>query len=228
MDYSRPKECYQGNGGEFCFNARATDYLTFIDRIAAHAAAIKGVPAYASMRFMRHTDAYLGMQRFPVTVSVEIGCLQPWPRSDEFLAKVSADALALGGVPHWGQSSAVRNSRASYGTALDYFHYAVARTEEGQAATFSSAFSRSNDLDPPASLAALTATIGGAVSLKAVLQGAEAKFMLPPKSTTLGSVARAFVPSLRMRAADVATTSGRAAVMTPTQIRLRDVAARVL
>ena len=231
-DYTQPIDCYRGVGSEYFFNARSTNYLAFIDGLFASAAGLGGIPGYISLRFTPQTDAYLGQERWPMTVAIEISCINPWITAGAYLANAQASAIALGGIPHWGQwINEPLPTRTMYRTSLDPFHLAVATVQDGRATRFATPFSASQALDPPAgSLAARRAAARPPVSTRAILVAARSLLPLAPGApgpTSVRAVGRLYKSGLRMNATGEVLPAGRAAVSIPA-VRIRDLARRLL
>ena len=149
-DYAGPTDCYFGVGSEYLFNARAPGFLTFVDSLFTSAAALGGIPGYVSLRFIPQTDAYIGMERWPLSVAVEIGCLTPWAAAIPYLTAAQTSAAANGGIPHWGQwLNEPLTTGSNYGLSLRVFNYAVAAVESGHSTSFRTPFSTREMLDAP-------------------------------------------------------------------------------
>jgi hypothetical protein len=228
-DYTQPTNCYVGVGSEYFFNARSTGYVSFISSLFASAAALGGIPGYISLRFTPQTDAHLGMERWPMSVAIEISCITPWRTATAYLTTAQASAIALGGIPHWGQwLGEPIPTRAMYRTGLDVYHLAVATVEDGRAKRFATPFSASQSLDPPAaSLATVAATARPRVSTRALLAAAQTLVPSAPVPTSVRAVGRLYKPSLRMNATGEVLPAGHAATWIP-GVRLRDLAKRLV
>jgi hypothetical protein len=228
-DYTQPTDCYTGVGSEYFFNARSTSYLTFISSLFATTATLGGIPGYISLRFTPQTDAYLGMERWPMSVAIEISCLVPWPTAMPYLTTAQASAISLGGIPHWGQwLGEPIPTRSTYRTSLDPFHLAVASVQDGRSTRFATAFSASQALDPPAApLATIAATARPRVSVRALLAAAQSLVPSAPAPTSVRAVGALYKPSLRMNATGEDLPVSRAATFVP-GVRVRDLARRLL
>ena len=198
VDYSKPLGCYMGVGSEYHFNARAGGFLSFVHSISQFAQGLGGIPGYMSLRFVPQTDAYLGMERFPLTVAIELSCLTPWPTADTYLMTAQSMAIAAGGFPHWGlKLYEPIGTPGLYRSALDAYHLAVATIEDGHPTTFSSPFSTTEGLDPPPLSEARTAA-GQQVSVLALMAAAQGLVPSAPPVATVRAAARRYAPSLRM------------------------------
>jgi hypothetical protein len=228
MDYGVPPSCYHGNASEFFFNARSTEYLEFVADMEAWTRQVSKVPGYIALRFIRQSDAYIAMERFPVTVAIELGFLRPWTAGTSFLQAARESASRHGGIPHWGQSyDESRSSRTYFGSSLDCFQYAIARIEDGWRPTFSTSFSRDSGLDPVDPLATLDARVHRpSVSLRQILSATESVLGMTATGS-LRDVALAFHPSLRLNPDRVALERGRATTSFPAT-SLTDLARRVV
>jgi hypothetical protein len=230
MDYSAPRNCYDGDQFEYFFNAESTGYLSFVDAVLAIAATVGDVPGYVNMRFTQHSDAYVTMQQFPFTVGVEVVVMRPSSRGSAFLSAASALAASFGGIPHWGKNvqgvprDITRFTRGS----RDAFEYAIRLIEGPGPATFSSQFTRSSGLEPTRGLGVDPLdrlTSRGRVSVREVLSVSQRRLGLPWPPTSVMDLARRFPPSLRMNADGVPLRAGRAAASGP-RVRLRDLSRR--
>jgi len=142
-DYNRDG-CSSGNSSEFFFDAQTQNYLLFIDAVLNKAQELSPVPGYIALRFIRGSKALLAMERFPLTVAIEIAV----PRSlseDNFPAFMSAMrdlAMQHGGIPHWGQEHKLNPSQteALYADGIDSWRWALAEMEGDGPQTFSSKF----------------------------------------------------------------------------------------
>lgn len=228
-DYTTPADCFYGVGSEYVFNARAPGFLTFVDSVFMSATALGGIPGYMSLRFIPQTDAYLGMERWPLSVAIELGCLTPWAAAIPFLTAAQTSAAANGGIPHWGQwLREPLPTGTDYGASLPVFNYAVAAVESGHATSFRTPFSTREMLDAPAGgVAAATAAARPAVSARAVVAAGAAVVPMSPSPASLRAVGALYKAGLRMNATREDLPVGRAASSVP-GVRLRDLARRLL
>ena len=235
MDYDGPRDCYQGDQSEFFFNARSTQYLTFVDLLCQFAASMGGVPGYINMRFVQQSDAYIAMEQFPITVGVEVVVIRPSSNGRALLVMASTLALAMGGIPHWGKdlfgvprSSLVLPNIPSVG--FECYRFAVALTEEGRGQTFSNQFSRDSGLEPVPGASAQELderTARNAFSVRQLLVAAQTRLAMPARPKSILQIAREFAPSLRMNADGVPLSRGKASVGGP-RVRLRDLSRRIM
>jgi hypothetical protein len=231
MDYSAPPpECSYGDQSEFFFNARTTLYLDFVDQLIEIARTLGGVPGYVNMRFTQHSDAYIGMSQFPMTVGVEVVALPSRP-SDQLLLRAGLLAESLGGIPHWGKRliGVPRSTSLFPKNSVECYRYGVALTEEGRPSTFSSEFTRIGGLEPDPGVPVRQLderTAHSRVSLRELFASAQTRLAMPETPKSILEVARQFAPSLRMNADGVSLPRGRAAVHGP-RVRLRDLSRRL-
>ncbi len=112
----------------------------------------KAFVGYASMRFTGPTRALIGMQRYPLTCSVEIACLKDVSGGQELIdfAVGWASNPNNGGILHWGQYNPWTSTQVerTYGPSGDLSRWreALARITEG-GDTFSSDFTRRTGLE---------------------------------------------------------------------------------
>jgi hypothetical protein len=235
MDYNAPHDCYQGDQSEFFFNARSTQYLTYIDRLFQYAADMGGVPGYVNMRFMQQSDAFIAMEQFPITVGVEIVVIRPSANGLVLLGMANRLALAMGGIPHWGKSvfGVLRSDLILANIpsrSLECYHFAVALIEEGQSQTFSSQFTRGNGLEPVSGVSVQELdrrTARSAFTVKQLLAAAQSRLAMPTMPKSILEVAREFAPSLRMNANGVDLPRGKASIDSP-RVRVRDLSRRII
>jgi hypothetical protein len=154
-DYRRDG-CLGGNSSEFFFDAQSADCLKFVSDVLKAAQDLGPVPGYVSLRFIRASQASLAMERFPLTVAIEVAV--PRGRSSDqfpdFMTKLGSIAEAHGAIPHWGQQHTVTPARVQeiYGDGLEAWRWAVAELEGGGSSTFSSKFCVDRGLEPARSI----------------------------------------------------------------------------
>jgi FAD binding domain/D-arabinono-1,4-lactone oxidase len=144
--------CLSAHSAEFFFDATKPLYLLFLTEVMM-ASVLKGVPGYASLRFTGQSKCLLAMQRFPLTVAIEIAV----PRAisatgdlfEEFTDIMHAKAEQHGGIPHWGQRHKLTADRVEklYGSSLETWRYVLGELELGKKKTFSSTFSVQRGLE---------------------------------------------------------------------------------
>jgi FAD/FMN-containing dehydrogenase len=80
-------------------------FVDFVDAVieAVNAATQTFFAGYVSLRFTGSTRAYLGMQQWYQTCTVEISILQGVQGLPELLTELFRMGFDLGGLPHWGQ-----------------------------------------------------------------------------------------------------------------------------
>ncbi len=110
----------------------------------------KAFVGYASLRFTQPTEALIGMQRFPLSCSVEIACLKDVSGGQELIdfAVQWASNPNNGGIVHWGQYNTWDRATVerTYGADLETWRAALQRITRG-GDTFSSAFTRRTGLE---------------------------------------------------------------------------------
>lgn len=145
------KESPKGQFTEIFFDATRTDYLNFIDEIlglfrgrgSGHQA------GYVAIRFMGPTRAPLGMQRWPVTVSVEVLLLDALdPNAATMIQQVNTTAARYDVRYHWGMTRPGAPSNVGAERELAVWRRDAAelgiRANDG----LSSDFSRASALEP--------------------------------------------------------------------------------
>ena len=152
MKASRRRGCLSAHSAEFFFDASSDKYLQFLDEILAVSKA-QGVPGYASLRFTGKSDCLLAMERFPLTVAIEIAVLRRSTAKGElfesFTNTMHGKAKKFGGIPHWGQRHKLTadDVQTLYGEALEKWRYVLAEFELGHSTSFSTEFSRKLGLE---------------------------------------------------------------------------------
>lgn len=141
-----------GNSVEFFFDGSSHTYLDFIEEVRGLAYKYAPVFGYAGIRFMPAATALIAMQRFPLTVAVEIATVRA--RHDDiykgFWDALHSAANSVGGIPHWGQE--FRQSAAEiathYGERIVTWRQMLAELSIDSPNTFSTPFSRDAGLEP--------------------------------------------------------------------------------
>lgn len=147
------------NSGEFFFDASKNGYLTFIDAVINLANVHSPVFGIIGIRFTPSSAPLIAMQRFPLTVSLEIATGRARQENvyAKFWEEVHDTATKHGGIPHWGQE--FRQSAAEievhYGENLVTWRRVLAKLSRHRRPTkiFSTAFSRDKGLEPDAVVA---------------------------------------------------------------------------
>lgn len=107
---SRPDECYRGATVELFFDATGTAHIDFInDDLLPTFDAFRRmdgpVLGYVSVRFTRRSGAYLAMQRWDRTCSIEVALLKGVKGNEPLLHQLERAAVVRGGTVHWGQGN---------------------------------------------------------------------------------------------------------------------------
>jgi hypothetical protein len=110
---------------------------------------------YISMRFMAPSDAYIAMQKSPLTCSIEIAGLSKVNGSDQFIAEVEKEAIKFGAILHWGprndwtikEVEQIYNPNPPWGDLYRWREVLSQLTEHGQYDLFSTAFSKQMGLE---------------------------------------------------------------------------------
>jgi hypothetical protein len=143
--------CLSVNSMEFFFDAASSSYIQFVDDVLHKAKELGPIMGIVSLRFVRETSSKLGMQRFPLTVCIEVAISRPGSVNNEYKKAVQELARHHGGIPHWGQEHSLNKSQVEqlYKDRLEPWRWALAETEisiEGEK-TFSSQFTRERGLE---------------------------------------------------------------------------------
>jgi hypothetical protein len=146
--------CLSAYSAEFFFEASSTekDYLDFVDEILKISKE-GGIPGYASLRFTGKSNCFLAMERYPMTVAIEIAVPRAFGTSgDRFTAftdAMQAEAKKRGAIPHWGQRHALDATSVEtlYAGSLEKWRYVLAELELGHPHSFSTNFSRGRGLE---------------------------------------------------------------------------------
>ncbi len=78
------------------------DFVNFVIG-TINAATTTFLTGYIGLRFMGQTRAWLGMQQWPQTCSVEISTLGGVVGELDLLTNILDNVYHFGGLPHWGQ-----------------------------------------------------------------------------------------------------------------------------
>lgn len=148
---------------EVFFDATDDRLLAFVDGLIAFERAqeyqSKAFVGYASLRFMGRTRAYLGMQKYATTCSVEVACLKDVSGSQELIdyAVALARNPNINAILHWGQRNdwsrdeverVYGDSPVQPGGWLGLWRQSLAYlTNDGQRDGFSSEFTRRTGLE---------------------------------------------------------------------------------
>ncbi|MGF1598143.1 MAG: hypothetical protein ACFCVK_14630 [Acidimicrobiales bacterium] len=187
--------------------------ITFIDRILdrvddLYEGGITGEPGgfggYIALRFMTRSPAFLAMQRWPLTCSVEVGGLSRVDGSDAYIARVHDDALELGGVIHWGQKNECTQADiesvfgSGPGTALHRWRAALSElTDHGSDALFSTPFTRQRGLEITEPRISALSSVRRVAPKGEVAQVSWDATMNPPGTTAILEVGSGVGPSVR-------------------------------
>jgi len=89
----------------FPVEGTGASFLGFVDELLSmvNAASSTFLAGYISVRFMSQTRAFLGMQQWPQTYSVEVSTLPGITGEWELLGDMLDLMYAFDGLPHWGQ-----------------------------------------------------------------------------------------------------------------------------
>jgi D-arabinono-1,4-lactone oxidase len=141
-----------GNSAEYFFDAAAREYLAFIDAVVALCNARSPVLGYMGIRFTPRSTALIAMQRFALTVSVEVATARARQEDVyvEFWNEIHRAANERGAIPHWGQQfrQPARGIASHYGDDLLAWRRMLAELSIDAPNTFSTPFSRANGLEP--------------------------------------------------------------------------------
>jgi len=146
-------EALAGDSAEFFFDASSREYLSFVDAVIDVALRWPyPVFGYMGIRFTPRATALLAMQRFALTVSVEIAT----PRArqekvyEDFWEKLHNKANTSGAIPHWGQefTQSDREIAAHYGQQLLTWRRVLAELSIDRPDTFRTKFSEEKGLKP--------------------------------------------------------------------------------
>jgi FAD/FMN-containing dehydrogenase len=140
------------NSAEFFFDASSPVYLNFIDRVIALATAHAPVFGVMGIRFTPRATALIAMQRFPRTVSIEVGTGRAHQDEvyREFWNAVYKAANERRAIPHWGQEFRQSSDAiaAHYRERLLTWRRMLAELSIDAPDTFSTEFSQKHGLEP--------------------------------------------------------------------------------
>lgn len=141
-----------GDSAEFFFDAGTKSYLGFADDVVALATKHSPVLGYLALRFTPGATASIAMQRFPLTVALEVATGRA--RQDDVYADFWADlhraAAKRGGCPHWGQEFRASDVeiQSLYGESLAGWRQALGELNPSRSTLFRTAFTQSAGLEP--------------------------------------------------------------------------------
>ncbi|WP_395740614.1 FAD-binding protein [Prosthecobacter sp.] len=97
---------------EYFFDASKDDFLDFIEDVRKLAEEKYPVLGYVGIRFMRKAAGLISMQRWDLTVSVEVTTLAARRQQVHRMFELEVETLSsdAGAIPHWGQIFTKRNS----------------------------------------------------------------------------------------------------------------------
>lgn len=117
MDLSRlgGGDCYKGDSIEVAFDATHGVHVEFLEQaLFPTFEGLRGngdaVGGYVSLRFTQSSCAFLAMQRWPVTCSIEVALLRGMRGNAEIFRMLERAAVDHGGTIHWGQRITVRQA----------------------------------------------------------------------------------------------------------------------
>ena len=144
--------CISAYSTELFFDASQPLYLAFLSFVLLESK-MQGIPGYASLRFTGQSQCLLAMERFPLTVAIEIAVPRALESSGDlfqnFANFVADKAELFGAIPHWGQRHRLSKSQVEklYGDSLTTWRYVLSELEFGQSKSFSTQFSRDRGLE---------------------------------------------------------------------------------
>jgi hypothetical protein len=138
---------------EFFFDASSSAYIDFIDRVRALALEEAHSPVFGAVgiRFTPRATALLAMQRFPRTVSVEVGTGRAFkPIYEKFWVEVHNAANEYRAIQHWRQKlqQSKPEIEAHFGNDLLTWRRMLAELSIDAPDTFSTKFSQDLGLEP--------------------------------------------------------------------------------
>jgi hypothetical protein len=140
------------HSAEFFFDATEDKYLQFVDKVLKKSVAL-GVPGYASLRFTGKSECLLAMERFALSVAIEIAVPRKFGVDgdlfEEFTDAMHKLAGEFGGIPHWGQRQKLTPEKVGdyYSGTLEKWRYVLSELEAGHKGTFSTKYSRAVGLE---------------------------------------------------------------------------------
>jgi hypothetical protein len=141
-----------GDSAEFFFDASSGEYLGFIDAVVALAYTHAPVFGYIGLRFTPSAIPLIAMQRFALTISVEISTARVRYKNiyASFWNDLHNAANERGGIPHWGQEfrQSASDITAHYGERMMTWRQMLAELSIDSPNTFSTPFSRDTGLEP--------------------------------------------------------------------------------
>jgi hypothetical protein len=141
-----------GNSAEFFFDASSEEYLGFIDEVIALVQLHSPVFGFMGIRFTPGATALIAMQRFPMTVSVEVATARSRLKDvyGTFWTQLHQAANKRRAIPHWGQEfrQSAPDIEAHYGQNLLTWRRMLSELSIDGPSTFSTTFSQEIGLEP--------------------------------------------------------------------------------
>ena len=146
----RKNIAYRADSIEVVFDARAADYLDFLDAIQTTAPGFAQC-GYISVRPSRSSNATMSLHNVASdhAISIEVTSLSGLPGNAAWMSLAHAEALARRGRPHWGQINTLDLATTArlYGAHLDAWGRALNQVSGGSS-IFSNTFTRARGLEP--------------------------------------------------------------------------------
>lgn len=152
--------CQKVNSAEIVFDLESTAYVDFVDWLVSEGRSYRQA-GYISVRFGKPSGAVLSMHNLPGehVVSIEVTSVYGFEHNTRWFEALEAQALALGGRPHWGQQNRLKADqvRALYGDSLLEWRSQLGRVVGGSGMDFVNDYAEQRGLVPIAPLRRVTA-----------------------------------------------------------------------
>ena len=156
--------CQKVNSAEIVFDLESTAYVDYVDWLLTEGHSYRQA-GYVSMRFGKPSEAVLSMHSLPGqhVVSIEVTSVYGFEQNAEWFEALEAQALALGGRPHWGQQNRLKADqvRRLYGHSLLEWRSQLGRIVGGSGLDFVNDYAEQRGLVPIAPMRRVTAVRRG-------------------------------------------------------------------
>lgn len=135
---------------EIFFNGEEKHYLDFVDALRAYFRSSQDKNAgYIAIRFMKPSQAPLGMQRWPVTVAIEVALLVDLnPKALQTIEYINSLAEKYEVRFHWGMTRPLKYQTPSLLNEIEEWKKGAAKLNVQAGDGFSSDFSQAAGLEP--------------------------------------------------------------------------------
>lgn len=152
--------CQIVNSAEIVFSLESTAYIDYLNWLLSEGRPYRQT-GYISVRFGKPSEALLSMHNLPGphVVSIEVTSVVGFDHNAIWFEALEAQALALGGRPHWGQQNRLKADqvRTLYGDSLLEWRSQLGRVVGGGGRDFVNDYAEQRGLLPTAPMQRVTA-----------------------------------------------------------------------